>query len=428
MKEKLIKILSQFSRIVVGLCFIFSGFVKSVDPYGTAYKIEDYFEAFSLASFSNFSLFFSICLSSFEFLLGSMVLFNLKKRLSVFLSLIFISVMTLITAVIYITNPISDCGCFGDAVILSNSQTFYKNVVLLALIFLMYYGRRYSYKIYGESTKNWALIWCLLFPLLISFHAIVHIPLIDFRPYKIGNSIPSMMKFSSEDGVNKYKSVFTYEKNGKMKKFDEENIPYRDTSWHYVNRKDILVSKGSLPPIHDFNIIHPVYGDITMKVLSDTSYVFLAVYPKITVSGLFHCNKINYLIDFTHKNGYKIYGLTSSNKQDVDEWKFENNVSLDFCTADERALKTIIRSGVGYILIKNGVVINKWSCNDLPRFKRPGSPYKDFSLGLTKHISGINMLFILTMVYLLPLMFIFAFRGGYILKQFIYKRRKLKLK
>ena len=172
----------RIASLLIGVAFVFSGFVKAIDPLGTAYKIEDYFEAFQWPLFSGLSLFFSILLSAFEFYLGASLLLRLSKRTTILFLVLFMAVVTPFTLYLAIRNPVSDCGCFGDAIVLTNWGTFIKNLILLTLVVLVYLNQLSNKPYFGTNSSIWAGLWVFAFPVLMALYAVMYLPLIDFRP------------------------------------------------------------------------------------------------------------------------------------------------------------------------------------------------------------------------------------------------------
>ncbi len=252
------KVLRNFSRLFTGIIFIFSGFVKLIDPLGSAYKFTDYFTAMGLESFSSVALAFAILMSIAELIIGIALVFNLLPKIAAWLLLLFMAFFTPLTLWLAVANPVSDCGCFGDALILTNWQTFYKNLIILAFTLIVFWQRK-NYKPIYNSFTQWTLsILFSIIALLISLHCLYNLPFIDFRPYHIGANISEGMSIPIEEINNKdmYESRFVYEKNGEQKEFDAKNLP--DSSWKFIDAKHILIKEGYKPPIHDFTI-EPVF-------------------------------------------------------------------------------------------------------------------------------------------------------------------------
>lgn len=364
------KIMALIARAVLGLTFIFSGFVKAVDPLGTVYKIQDYLEAFGMTFFNEYAVFFSFVLFSFELVLGLTLLFGSWPKVTSWCAMIFCAAMTVLTFVLALTNPVSDCGCFGDAVILTNWQTFEKNIILLILSLLLLLYKDELYHLFGRKTRVWAALLSLAIPVGIGLTAYRHLPLIDFRPYKIGTYLQDNMVIPEGAPLDSTVTEYIYEKNGVQQSFTLANYPAGDTAWHFVDRKEWVARKGYEPPIHDFEMLHPEYGDITDMVLTDTAYTFLWVAYKLEKADRSCMEMVQHLQQYVMDYGYTMYGLTSSTTEIVDEWVYEYDLAFEICSMDEIALKTMIRSNPGLILLKNGTVCNKWASRDIKRMEK----------------------------------------------------------
>jgi uncharacterized membrane protein YphA (DoxX/SURF4 family) len=353
------------ARIIFGLVFLFSGFVKAVDPLGTAYKISDYLEAFSLTSLDFLAFPASLLLIATEFTIGFNILFNIHLKASTWVASLFMLIMTPVTLYLAISNPISDCGCFGDAIVMTNWQTFYKNVVLciiLAIIALLQSQTRPWLSNFGASIVT-------LIPILISFGISIYcynlLPIIDFRPYKIGNNIIEGMQIPEDAPLDKYETTFFYEKDGVEQAFTLDNYPAEDSTWTFVRQESKLIEQGFVPPIHDFSIITED-GDITDLILEDAGYTLLVISHKVEKASTKNIKCVKSTIANAKKAGAKVIWLTSSYTDDIDNFKSEYEINDTFGATDDITLKTIVRSNPGLVLIKDATVIEKWHHNSLP--------------------------------------------------------------
>lgn len=404
-------------RIIVGCAFIFSGFVKIIDVYGSTYKIEDYLIAFAEASpwewGKNFFEFFipaafigAILQNAFEFLLGICLLFGANIRSTSFLTMLFMAVMLPLTLYISIANPVTDCGCFGDALIISNWATFWKNVVFSFMIVVVFLWRDYSPRLYTQRSE-WAIaIYSGVFAILISIYCYQNLPIIDFRPYKIGTDIKKSMEIPEGAPADKYETILVYEKDGQQKEFTLNDYPQNDSSWIFVDSKNKLVEKGYEPPIHDFTIEDPEEGDITDEVINDPGYSFLFVSSRIEKASTDKRNEINAIYDFAQKNGYKFYALTASglDSKELKEYIVEaGGAEYPFYNTDEITLKTIIRSNPGLLLIKDGIILNKWSNKNMPVFDKP---LEESPLGQLQMPNNNKMVFYSIIAFIIPLLLI----------------------
>jgi len=359
------------SRIFVGLIFIYSGFVKGVDPLGSTYKFNDYFTAFSTEWASSISLILSVLLSIFEFVIGAALLLNLKIKQTSWGALLLMLVFTPLTFVLAIYNPVHDCGCFGDALILTNWQTFWKNIVLLIPVIIIF---TYRTKIKNIITcyEQWAIIGVITVLIGIGvMYSYNHLPLLDFRPYKIGTHIPDKMSIPEDAETDEWESLFVYSKNNKQKKFSLNNLP--DSTWTFVDAKHVLLKKGYEPPIHDFSITSTEGDEITDFILASNNYNFLLVTYNLEEYSFQNQDKIDELANYCANTGYNFYGLTASPDDAITDYFESTNSYFDFYNADEITLKTIVRSNPGLILIKSGTIIDKWHFNDIPNISELNS-------------------------------------------------------
>lgn len=381
--KKYKKIFVEISRVIIGITFIFSGFVKAVDPWGSAYKFTDYFEAFGLGFLSPVALIASFFLSALEFGLGLTVLLGLYRKYSAYLTLLFMSFMTLLTLYLAIANPVHDCGCFGDALILTNWQTFFKNVFLMIAVTAIFLWYPYITPLFSRKTRLGTTIVVALFILGVSFYCYMTLPILDFRPYKIGNNIPKLMEIPEGSPTDEYELTFIYSKDGVEQEFSMDDYPKTD-DWTFVDRIDKLVKKGYEPPITDFELTTEEDDDITEDVLNDPGYTFFLVSYKLEKASNYNIDRINDIYDYCQENGYAFYCLTSSLPEDVTEWKMHTGANYPFCFVDGITLKTMIRSNPGLMLIKDGNIINKWANLDIPGEELTEWPLEDTKIGQVK--------------------------------------------
>jgi len=353
------------ARILVGLVFIFSGFVKGIDPMGSAIKFSEYFETFHLTWLSSFALVLSIAQSTAEFLIGVALLVGLRMRVTAWATLIFMGFFLVLTFYIAIANPVTDCGCFGDALVITNWQTFYKNIVLMALAIFIFYSRK-KYEPYAGALAEWSLV--VFFAAVgtwISVYCYQHLPIMDFRPYNIGTHIPSKMVMPADKEPDQYESTLIYEKNGVTKEFTINNLP--DSTWKWKETKSHLAKKGYTPPIHGFSITTRTDEDITQTVLKDTSYSFVFIAQDASKVTSSQWEEIQRYYGFAREHGHQFYLLTSTPPATADQIRMHHNLAFDFCFTDETALKTVIRANPGLVLLKDGIVLDMWHYNDFPK-------------------------------------------------------------
>jgi hypothetical protein len=356
------KILRLSSRILTGLVFIFSGTVKAIDPLGSAYKFHDYFQAFHLSYLNGLCLFLSVLLSTTEFIAGFSVLTGLGRKAGIWLAFLLMVVFTPLTLVLAINNPVSDCGCFGDAIHLSNWQTFGKNLILLAAAIILLAGLKAGNKKQNEGKGYAPLALAGILFIIFALYNLRYLPVIDFLPYKTGVRIADQMVVPEGAPADIYNSTFIYEKNGIRKEFTLSDYPANDTSWKFIDQKSVLVKKGYHPPIHDFSIVSLNGEDLTERILADTGYSVLMVSKKLSEAGVKKLSEGFEFGRFCVGSGIGYYIITASGTDEAK--KYDNG--LAFCTADETTLKTMVRANPGYMLLYRGTIIGKWSGAGLP--------------------------------------------------------------
>ncbi len=379
------KTIRIISRIFVGLVFIFSGFVKGVDPMGSAYKFIDYFEAFHLLFLQPLAIPLAIILSTAEMLIGLNLLLGLRMKVTGWALLCFMGFFTIITFILALNNPVSDCGCFGDAIILTNWQTFFKNIILFVPTIIIFLGRRKFVPLYPGRTE-WILTGAFAVSgILLSVYCYMNLPVIDFRPYTIGTSIPEKMVIPPGKPTDKYETIFVYEKNGEKKEFNMDNYPWQDTTWHWVETRQHLVEKGYTPPIHDFTITTLDGNDITDQVLSDPGYSFLLISPELSganKNALVYADSVAKICATKNCN---FYCLTSSTMTDITQTKNTLQPGYSIYLTDNITLKTIVRSNPGLVLIKDGVILGKWSYKNFPSTNELRKDYLQMVLDNYRH-------------------------------------------
>ena len=366
------RLVKNLCRIIVGIVFIYSGFVKGIDPLGSDYKFTDYFNAFGMGWMNATTLFFSFALSLVEFLIGIALLFNLWVSRMAWGSLLFMFFFTPLTLVSALTNPVSDCGCFGDATLLTNWQTFWKNIILLLLAIMIFMYRK-EYKSSLPLVGQFSFLALAGAGMLcLSVYCYRHLPVLDFRPYAVGKNITEGMRLPEGTEPDQYEVTLKYKnkQTGEVQSFTEENYPWQDTlNWEYESSSERLVKKGYITPIHDLVIEHPTLGNITEEILEDDNHTILAVAYNLTQSDVQYQPAINRLAEYAQEKGIRFYGLTSSSERDIETYKKRYHVPYEFCTADEIQLKTMIRSNPGVIILREGTILDKWAGKDVPDVK-----------------------------------------------------------
>ncbi len=355
------KILVNIARFVVALTFILSGFVKAVDPMGTQYKIADYLAAIHLGAYvpDFITLIASVLLSATEFWLGVCLLFAIRRRVVTRIILIWLIIMTPLTLWLALANPISDCGCFGDAVVLTNWQTFWKNVILLTCTILIAWLPLEMMRFISRSNQWIVMNFTALFILVVAGHALYDLPTFDFRPYHIGTDL----------------------RKGWQQMMEGEESPYTD---FFIERRD-----GT---------------DLTDSLLNLKGYVFLLASPHLEQADESQFDKINLVFEYAQEKGYPFYGLTASSEEASNRWRNGTGAEYEFCQTDDIVLKTMIRSNPGLMLLKDGKIIRKWSNNSLPEEAILADRLENLEIGKMPQNSIPRKVMTFILWYVLPLL------------------------
>ena len=358
------KVVVNIARLVLALVLILSGFVKAVDPLGTQYKIADYLEAAHLGEFAPdlLTLSAAIMLSAIEFGLGICLLFAIRRRLVSRLVLLLMVIMTPLTLWLAIANPISDCGCFGDALVLTNWQTFWKNMVLLALAVTVRCWPLEMMRFVSRSNQWIVTNYSALFIVVVSGWSLYDLPYFDFRPYHIGADLRA--------------------------------------GWQQM-------LEGNDSPYADFFIEQTKNGaDITDSVLNHRGYTFLLISPHLERANDSQLDQLNELYEYADDMGYPFFCLTASGSKGIHRWRDVTGCEYPFCQTDETVLRTIIRSNPGLLLLKDGRVIGKWSHNRLPVIQEAleFQPLEKHSFGRMPEDSIPQKILVILLWYVLPLL------------------------
>ncbi len=380
------KLLTQIARVITGLLFAFSGFVKGIDPMGTAFKFGDYFIAFRFGFLDDLALPLSVLLCLLEFVTGMMLLSGTLVKPASWMAAIFMAIFTPLTLVLALWNPVSDCGCFGDAIILTNWQTFIKNIIIAVPVAFVFLRRNDETGVMPlKAGLNFTIAFIFLFLLFIRIN-IAWLPVIDFRPYKVGTNLAEAMTVPHDAEPDKYDIRFIYEKDGVQKEFTLNDYPADDTAWKFVDQKSVLISKGYVPPIHDFTLITAEGVDMTEQITRHQGDILLMVARRLEESDRDGLLKGYNLGMELQKRGAGFFIVTATAPDEAAPLVTGFNALY----ADETTLKTIIRSDPGFVLLHNGTVAAKWSYHNLPDNKEFTGDLN--ALALRTHKSAGNRL------------------------------------
>ena len=391
-------------RFALALVFAFSGFVKTADPMGTVYKMADYADAFGFAVHPALLLVGAYALIAIEYVMGVALFFGLYRRFYLGLMIVFLSVMTPLTLLLALTNPVSDCGCFGDALVLTHWQTFGKNVALLVMAIVVLIWHRRLWRVVSDRVQWLVFVYAALSIFLFMQNALRHLPAWDFRPYAIGSNIIEGMMVPEDAPQDEYETLFVLEKEGELRTFTFDNYP--DSTWHLVRRENRLISKGYTPPIEDFYLSTLDGEDVTWEVLEQPGYTFFMVARNLKRANEGMLDVINDLYDYAKVHNYPFYMLTSSSADVIDVWNEHTGAAYPYLNADEILLKTMIRANTGLIVLKDATVVGKWSAADFPHDKQLIAPMeRNEALSITlREVDARRMTIALWMLFPLLLL------------------------
>ena len=364
---KLIKVKTMINvlRFSYGPFLIFSGFVKTVDPVGFSYKLQEYFEVFGMLWLNDFTLILSIFICTFEIMLGFILILGSYTKIVLVLNLLMMLGFTFLTFFSAYFNVVTDCGCFGDFMKLDPWFSFQKDIVFVIVSSVLLYYRQLILPILDESKTKYSILIALFIFLFFPIYGISKLPLIDFRPYKVGSNIAELRKLPSDAKLDVYDDIWYYELDGKTTEYKTEEKPWDIEGASFVDRKTILVQKGDEPKIKDFNIVSDLNkNDITDSVLS-LDYVALVIIYDFDKSNSKGVELVDNSINELSNIGIPSLTLSSSNFLNDKILDKSKQISEAY-NVDQTTLKTMIRSNPGIILLNKGTVISKFHWRDAP--------------------------------------------------------------
>ncbi|GLB54028.1 hypothetical protein NBRC110019_30690 [Neptunitalea chrysea] len=354
------KIITHICRLIVGVLFILSGFVKLVDPMGFSFKLEEYFSepVLNIPFFEPYSLPIAIVVVIFEFLVGVMLLVGFKRKFTLWSLLVMIVFFTGLTLYSAVTGKVTDCGCFGDAVKLTPWETFWKDVTLLVLILVLFAGAKYIKPLWSKKFAFRFSVVTLICCVVLCNYVLSHLPIIDFRPYKVGTVIREGMEMP--ESITEF--LWKFNVNGEEKVIKTMG-QYPDVDGEYISVETNILVDGGIPPIHDFTMEDENGEDHVEEMLDEPKLIVMVSYNLYSASdeGL---KAIKEATDKAIKAGYKVIAMTSALPETANEYKENYGFNFEFYISDPTMLKTMIRSNPGLIKIESGVIKQKLHYND----------------------------------------------------------------
>lgn len=357
-------IITQFSRIFVGVLFIISGLIKLNDPIGFSYKLAEYFSepVFNMPVFVPFALSIALLIVILEVLLGVMLLLGFKNRLTIWLLLLLIIKFTFLTFYSAYFNVVKDCGCFGDALHLTPWQSFSKDLVLLFFILILFFNIKRIKPLFNSTTQYALVLLALVLCGFMGYWVINHLPLKDFRPFKVGNNIQKGMEIPEGAPKSVVEMIFIYKVGGVNKEFTEKELSNIPAGATFVDRKDKLISEGYIPPIHDF-VMEKDGSDYKEELLQEPKLLMIVAYDLLSADPT-ALSKVRSISKIAASKGYKTIGMTASSPELIEKTKKQFDIPFDFYFCDAIALKTIERANPSYVILQKGTIKQKVHFND----------------------------------------------------------------
>jgi len=351
-------------RFILAFTLIFSGLVKANDPVGTTYKIQEYISPF-VSLGDNVVVWFAGLLVLIEFLLGIGLLFGICKRMMSRAVFIFVLLMTLITVYVYVYNPISDCGCFGEALKLTNSQTLLKNIILLICASVVLVRPNWQTGFVSDHSSSLVLSYSALFISGVMMFCYLFLPVMDYSPFRIGSNLRETV--SVPDSLRPVYDVKLHYKKGHDNIVIDLDDEEPDSTWEYVQTIRILKKSGKRPKVDNFFVTDSLSGeDLTDDIVYDDGYCFLLVSKDLGEANQNSVNQINSMAEYAQRNGYSFYCLTAGDSISSSRWAYETAAEYQICTSEENILKAMMHSNPGLILMHDGKIIKKWSTYNMP--------------------------------------------------------------
>lgn len=364
------KYLVTLSRLLVGLLFIISGLIKLNDPVGFSFKLEEYFSAgvLDLPFLIPYALAMAIFVVIFEVMLGVTLLLGFRPRFTVWSLLLMILFFTFLTFYSAYFNKVTDCGCFGDAVKLTPWESFTKDVILLVLILILFYGRQYLKPILRPVPRALLVLIVLVGCGVFANYVLNHLPAIDFRPYRIGANIPYGMTVPDDAPRPIFEYAWTFDVDGTEKTIIS-NGEYPSVDGELLGVETTEIQKGYEPPIHDFTIEREGQ-DHAEELLAEPKLVMVIAYDLAqTEEGAYE--ELKQVTDLARDKGYRVIGMSASDEAGADAIRTRYSLGFPFYFTDMTTLKTIVRSNPGVLVLHEGTIMQKVHYNDLEDLRFP---------------------------------------------------------
>ena len=393
LKLYFMKVLVGITRIFVGILFIISGMIKLNDPVGFSFKLKDYFapEVLNLEFLVPYALLIAVVVVIYEVMLGIMIIIGYAKKFTLWSLLLMIVFFTFLTFYSAYFNKVTDCGCFGDALKLTPWESFTKDIVLLVLILVLFFGRKYIQPFFTQVVRRIIVFIALIACMLFGYHVLQHLPVKDFRPYKIGANITDGM--SVPEGAPKpiFEYAWKFKVDG-VEKIITTNGDYPQVDGEFIEVETTEIQAGYEPPIHDFTI-EKDDKDYTEQFLNEENLIVVIAYSlgNAQKDGFYPVRDVT---NEALKKGYKVIGLSASSAKLTSELVADYGLNFDFYFCDETTLKTIVRSNPGLLELQKGTIMQKLHFNDAAdlQLKTLDTAMPDLDFQLKKKLDSIAVL------------------------------------
>lgn len=358
------KYVVSLSRIIVGALFIISGFIKLNDPVGFSFKLEEYFSqgVLDLPFFVPYALAISIFVVILEVVLGVLLLLGFKRKFTLWSLLLMIVFFTFLTFYSAYFNKVTDCGCFGDAIKLTPWESFTKDIILLVLILILFAGQKYISPILTARLRKIVMLLSVVLCIFYAYYVLNHLPQLDFRPYKIGANIEEGMSVPSDAPKAIFEYAWKFNVNGEEKVI-VTNGDYPSVDGEFIDVETTEIQKGYEPPIHDFTI-EQQGEDLAASLLKAPKLVIVVAYD-LRKTDEMAFEGIKKMSDAALSEHYKVIGLSASDAQFTSQFVEKHKLNFEFYFTDETALKTIVRSNPGVLVLKAGTIQEKVHYKDV---------------------------------------------------------------
>ena len=421
--EKWCRLLTVLMRITVGGVFIFSGFTKGVDPWGTYYKITDYLNAMGLEGWAGTALFLAVAIAALEFMLGVALAVGAYRRSAPWLALLVMLVMTPLTLWLAVTGAVPDCGCFGDALHMSNWATFGKNILLLlGIIYLLFFNTTVR-GVYGPAVQWMVMALSFAFVMAVAYFGYFTQPLIDYRPYPIGTRLVNTTSLSdSDEGEDDF--IFIYSRDGKEQEFTIDSLPDEEDGWEYVTRYHARRPRGKVimqtgNSEDGIAILDSEGNDVTIDVLADSHNTLLLLFPDLASVGVVNSFALNELNDAAQVTDVDVIGLTPATAEQIEQWQDISMASYPIYNMDDSELKMIARGNPAVVYLEDGVISWKRTLGSLDSVTMP-----DHLVELADDYDSDGIMTTLLLAYLAGLLAVLVLNRSHLVVKHLFFKKK----